>query len=53
MVEPDRNEELSVEELEQVAGGVGDNVNCVSSCVSNFGCPTSSDSEIRPNDGTA
>lgn len=44
MVEPERNDELSVEELEDVAGGTGEN-----SGVCNGNCPCSStDEPIRP-----
>lgn len=32
------DDELSVEELEEVAGGLGDNTNCTESCTSNTNC---------------
>lgn len=38
------DDELSVEELEEVAGGIGDNTNCAESCVSNSNCGRTADS---------
>ncbi|HSU15715.1 hypothetical protein [Longimicrobium sp.] len=36
--DPRRDDELSVEELDAAAGGLGDNTNCSQSCTSNSSC---------------